>query len=494
VAGAIEKALELRPENRYQTPEQFKLALLAASSLPPARLGVFRVTPPPEPTRKDLSSEELEGLLEHPAPLKSPEGSAGNSPVDLVGVDRSLRQPPANLKRKRARTGCAVISAVMILIAGLGAVIYRQDPDLTRRVMVSMLVSPSVAPVPAEVTASPAISPTATVQETVLQDGQLQASKAAVLPSSVLTSVTNAPTSMPELPTRTMTAAPTPVGGGAGQIAYASEKDGVPQIFIIRSDGSDRKQITDISEGACQPDFSPSGDQIVFISPCASSNDYYPGSSLYIINLDGTGLLPLPTMVGGDYDPTWSPDGQIIAFTSLRNNNRPQIYTLNLEDQSIRALSQKYLLDSQPSWSPDGQKILFVAERAGRQDIWVMDRDGQNQTQFTRTPNLIDLHPSFSSQGQDVLITQYVALGGVPRVVIAHFDLEDYVEYQIGKEKRPMRDAVMSPDGYWIAFEGWEAGTKHNIYLVTTTGISVQQVTDDPLMSFDPVWRPLPAN
>ena len=55
-------------------------------------------------------------------------------------------------------------------------------------------------------------------------------------------------------------------------------------------------------------------------------------------------------------------------------------------------------------------------------------------------------------------MTQYVSSGSIPRAVIAPFKFDDYVEYQIGKEKRPMRDAVMSPDGYWIAFEGWEIG------------------------------------
>lgn len=299
-------------------------------------------------------------------------------------------------------------------------------------------------------------------------------------------------TIIPLLPSLTPTILPTSIGGGKGQIAYASKLVGEPQIFIVNSDGTNRKQITNIPEGACQPDFSPDGQQIVFISPCDSNTDYYPGSSMYIINLDGTGLLPLPTMVGGDYDPDWSPDGKKIAFTSLRNNNRSQVYVIDLADNEVKVLSEKYNFNSQPAWSPDGKWILFVTQRNNRQDIWVMHSDGSNQRQFSRNPSMIDLLPSWSPDGENVLITQYLSLSGVPRVVIAPFDLENYVEYQIGKERRPMREAMISPDGYWIAFEGWEIGGKHNIFLITTTGISVEQVTHDLILAFDLVWRPSP--
>jgi len=41
-----------------------------------------------------------------------------------------------------------------------------------------------------------------------------------------------------------------------------------------------------------------------------------------------------------------------------------------------------------------------------------------------------------------------------------------------------------------IAFEGWEAGTKHNIYIISTTA-SIFSVTNDPVMAFDRVWKPV---
>ncbi len=105
---------------------------------------------------------------------------------------------------------------------------------------------------------------------------------------------------------------------------------------------------------------------------------------------------------------------------------------------------------------------------------------------------MFNYNPSWSSDGQNVILTQYISSGSIPRAVIVPYTFDNYVEYQIGKEKRPMRDAVMSPDGFWIAFEGWEAGGKHNIYIISTTGININQVTNDPVAAFDPVWQPVP--
>jgi len=119
-----------------------------------------------------------------------------------------------------------------------------------------------------------------------------------------------------------------------------------------------------------------------------------------------------------------------------------------------------------------------------------MDKDGKNQKQFTNAPYL-DYNPSWSIDQQNVIFTQYYALGSVPRGVISPLESETHIEYQIGKEKIPMRDPVMSPDGYWIAFEGWEMGGKHNIFIIATTGINVRQVTNEPVITYDPVWRPI---
>jgi serine/threonine protein kinase len=497
LASVIEKSLEVRPDDRYQTAEEFKQALFSASSSSRRREGDYFVAPPPIGEREIPAdgSDILSGDEEIVA--RAEERSPQVMPISTPLNDLAINPSPSKPRKRKNRNGCLLVSfLVVILLFGGGWGVYYYNPDLASRTVAQywpggLVYFPflSVSTFTSVPTASEAATQTPVLPQETTEIVNPTATLIPIATNTLLPTETIAPT-------ETSTPIPTPFGGGSGQIAYASDSDTStsrnPQIYLINVDGTGKRQLTDIAEGACQPSWSPDSKRVVFTSPCDSNKDYYPGSALYVVNEDGSGLLPLPTSKGGDYDPAWSPDGIHILFTSIRNSGRPQLYMLNLEDNNVLSLSEKYTIDFQGEWSPDGREIIFVSTRRSGQQVWVMDANGGNQRMFTRSADFMNFRPSWSPDMQMVLLTQLVAAGGIPRVALAPYNYDDFTEYRVTQEQIPMREAVYSPDGYWIAFEGWKAGGNHNIYVIAATGAGLSQVTDGPRTEFDPVWRPVP--
>jgi Tol biopolymer transport system component len=273
----------------------------------------------------------------------------------------------------------------------------------------------------------------------------------------------------------------------------------VPQIFIMNYDGSDVIQITSLQDGACQPDWSPDGSQIVFISPCFERTDVYPDSRLYIVNADGTGLTPLLNSDAGDFDPSWSPDGTRIAFTSLRDGTL-QIYVLDLRDNSVTALTT-YENDNgerealQPDWSPDGSQILYSVRRIGVSQIWVMSDTGLGQTQIVRSGlDYWDSLPTWSPDGEMVVFTQTRSdqrTWGYTMFML-------YADRALAQGRQLSNrdfafDVSFSSDGQWLFFENSLDSMNFDIYRVNADGSGTRAiVTDVPEQDFDPAWRPTP--
>ncbi len=495
LAVVIERALELRPDDRYQSAEEFKQALLNTRVITGRKPvdGATLTSPLVEGQAEAVSLKEVSarGGISEPVkrlPSSSVQGSPYSFPPSLQSVGRASR-------RKRSG-GCWITAILLIILAilfALGA--YAYQPTIFDQV--AGWIAPYLSSLQFPFWSSPTQPPTSAPASLISLPAPATITPSRdSIPTSTSTQIglailqtTERPTAT-QLPTQKPLPTATPLGGGVGQIAYVSTLTGLPQIYLMNADGTVQRQISDMPEGACQPAWAPDGIRLAFISPCAFNQETYPGASILILNVDSEEVVRLPFIPGGDFDPAWSPDGTRIAFTSLRDFNRAQVYMINLADNTVTSLSANKVRDNQPYWSPDGKQIAFVSTRRGPYQIWTMASDGADQTLFSRSGSLKNTHPVWSPDGQTIMFTQSEVLGGLPRLVQVRVTAGNFTENYVAREVLPMREASYSPDGAWIAFESWPDGTNHDIFIMTVNSVGRQRLTDNPAFEFDPAWRP----
>ncbi len=115
--------------------------------------------------------------------------------------------------------------------------------------------------------------------------------------------------------------------------------------------------------GDLWPRFSPDGRSIVFSS--RRDDDY----EIYVMNSDGSNQRRLTNQPGIDAHPSFSPDGKHIVFTSSRDQNY-EIYTMLLDGTQLQRITHHPERDDYASWYPDGKRLLIVSQRQGQTDLY----------------------------------------------------------------------------------------------------------------------------
>ena len=498
LAFAVEKALSIHPEDRFQSAAEFKNELLKAQSKSLMKQkSLFASASSDKSRASEFTSEQS---LE--ADIEEISGISSSSGAPFFGNEKNK-----NSSKTKKKSGClwtfVRIFGILILL-GI-AILYLLDPSMPAQIL-GLSTPPEVAATSATPTETALATEENLVEENLAEENLAIVTEptATTLPTSTETplptqtetpSPTITPTPTPTVtplptstPTETLTPTITPVGGGQGQIAFASLRSGTSQIWIANLDNNGLTMITRMDKGACQPSWSPNGEKLVFTSPCEKNEQHYSESHLYTINVDGTELEALPTFETGEYDPAWSPDGEQIAFTALQEDYKRQIYTLTLETGEIKKISDGDEWDFHPAWSADGDRIVFISTRKGPQQVWTMFSDGALPERFTASRDLDNTHPAWSPDGADILFTQRI--DGLPAIMrMLYVESGQPVEEKIYQKYAPMQEGNYSPDGKWYVFESWPDGN-HDIYILPVEGGDLQRVTIDPAYDFDPAWRP----
>ena len=219
------------------------------------------------------------------------------------------------------------------------------------------------------------------------------------------------------------------------RLAFYSERDGNPEIYVMNADGSGVTRLTRTSADEGYPAWSPDGRTISFDSDRGGSFD------VFAMNPDGTNVRALTSDPARDVSATWSPDGAKIVFMSDRDGGfdayeaAPEpgaratrvtrngstwfpvfssdgktlafhvgrdVHTMPAGGGDPRRLTTDPANGMYPSWSPDGRKIAFMTWRSGRTEIFTMNADGSDQKKLVNVERGDAVDPRWSPDGSKI--------------------------------------------------------------------------------------------
>ncbi len=251
------------------------------------------------------------------------------------------------------------------------------------------------------------------------------------------------------------------------------------RLAIMDQDGANVRYLSNGSAIVMTPRFSPNRQEITYMS-------YESGQPrVYLLQIETGQRELVGNFPGMTFAPRFSPDGQRVIMSLLRDDGNSNIFAMDLRSRATTRLTNSAAIDTSPSYSPDGSKIVFTSDRGGRAQIYVMGADGSGQTRISFGDGVYST-PVWSPRGDLIAFTKQSGSqfqigvmktdGSGERILSSGFQQEGPTWAPNGRVLMFFRDAPGS------------GGPK--LYSVDLTGRNEQPIPSKDFAS-DPAWSPL---
>ncbi len=267
------------------------------------------------------------------------------------------------------------------------------------------------------------------------------------------------------------------------RIVYVDESgprnNRVKRLAIMDQDGANQRFLTDGRAIVLTPRFSPTRQEITYMS--------YEGGQpqVYLLQLETGQRELVGNFPGMTFAPRFSPNGQQIVMSLLRDDGNSNIFAMDLRSRNTTRLTTANAIDTSPSYSPDGSQIVFTSDRGGRAQIYVMSASGGDPKRISFGDGSYST-PVWSPRGDLIAFTKQTR--GEFQIGVMRTD---------GSGERILSSGFLqegptwSPNGRVVMFFRQPAGSAGpQLYSIDLTGRNEQKIPTANYGS-DPAWSPL---